>query len=154
MTPLNILEQKKTRLMQLKNRVREEETLLKSRERKARTRKLIELGGLIAKAQLGHLPSNAHYGSFLHLKSQLSQDAKLLEQWAYQGGAAFAQKESQKSTVIVSFAEKPSADTCLQMQALGLKWNAIRQEWQGHVVLQEVTDLLQDRNAVVQKVKH
>jgi hypothetical protein len=63
MTQTNLLEKKKTRLMQMKNRVRETESLLRHQERKARTRRLIELGGLIAKAQLDHLPTNTLYHS-------------------------------------------------------------------------------------------
>lgn len=154
MTPTNILEQKKTRLMQLKNRIRDQEALLKSQERKDRTRRLIELGGLVAKAQLDHLPSNAIYGSLLYIKEQLTNNAKLQDQWAHQGGAAFSKSERLKAAVIVSFSEKPSADICLQMRALGLKWNAIRKEWQGHTDMQELSNLLQDQNAVVQEVKH
>jgi hypothetical protein len=154
MTQINILEQKKERLMQLKNRIREEETLLKAKERKARTRRLIELGGLVTKAQLDHLPSNTLYGSLLHIKEQLANNAKLQAQWAHQGGAAFSKSDIPKTAVIVSFSEKPSADLCIKLRALGLKWNNIRQEWQGHTILQEVTDLLQDQKAVVQEVKH
>lgn len=154
MNQLNILEQKKTRLMQLKNRIKDQEALLKIKERKVRTRRLIELGGLITKAQLDHFPSNTIYGSLLYLKDQLANNAKLQDQWTHQGGAAFSKAEKRKAAVIVSFPEKPSADLCVKLRALGLKWNNIRQEWQGHTVLQEVTDLLQDQNAVVQEVKH
>jgi hypothetical protein len=154
MTQTHILEKKKTRLMQLKNRVRETESLLNHQERKARTRRLIELGGLLVKAQLDHLPTNTLYGSFLHIKDQLSTNAKLLEQWAQQGGVAFSQTTKLKSAIIVSFAEKPSADLCLKLRALGLKWNTIRQEWQGNVILQDAQDLLQDKDAVLQEVKH
>ena len=140
--------------MQLKNRVRETEALLKHQERKARTRRLIELGGLIAKAQLDHLPSNTLYGSFLHIKEQLARNAKLQEQWAQQGGAAFSQTEKVKTAVVVSFTEKPSADICLKLRTLGLKWNTIRKERQGNVVLQDAQDLLQDQNAVLNEVSH
>src|SRR5262245_23769684 len=103
MNQINILEQKKARLMQLKNRIREEETLLKSRERKVRTRRLIEIGGLVAKAQLDHLPTNTLYGSLLHIKEQLANNAKLQAQWTHRGGAAFSKADIPKTAVIVSF---------------------------------------------------
>ena len=56
----NVEEQKK-KLEQKRNRLAAEETKLKLKERKARTRHLIENGGLITKAGLSHLPSNALY---------------------------------------------------------------------------------------------
>jgi hypothetical protein len=154
MTQTNLLEQKKTRLLQLKNRVRETEALLKNQERKARTRRLIELGGLVAKAQLDHLSTNTLYGSFLHIKAQLTNNAKLLEQWTHEGGTAFSQVERLKTAIIVSFTKKPSTDMCLKLRALGLKWNPIRKEWQGNVVLQDAQELLQGQDAVLEEVNH
>ena len=68
----NVEEQKK-RLEQKKHRLSIEETKLKLKERKARTRHLIENGGLITKAGLDHLPSNALYGALLSLKKQINQ---------------------------------------------------------------------------------
>jgi hypothetical protein len=80
---------------------------LKHQERKERTRRLIELGGLIAKAQLEHLSINTLYGSFLHIKSQLANNTKLLDQWTREGDAAFSQADQLKTAVIVSFINKP-----------------------------------------------
>ena len=46
------LETQKKKLAQKKNRIAVEETRLRLKERKARTRHLIELGGLVVKAEL------------------------------------------------------------------------------------------------------
>jgi hypothetical protein len=58
------LEQKKARLVM-------QETRLKIQERKRRTRRLIEIGGLVVKAELDFLSSNAIYGGLLAMHKQI-----------------------------------------------------------------------------------
>ena len=67
------------------------EKALQEKERKERTRKLIELGGLIAKAKLDHLDVKTLYGALLTLQSQAG-NATTLTQWSKQGQIAFADK--------------------------------------------------------------
>ena len=67
--------EQKLRLEQKKNRLIAEETKLKMKERKMRTRHLIEMGGLIVKAELDHLPTNTLYGSLLSLKNSLTNQS-------------------------------------------------------------------------------
>ena len=64
----NVVEQK-VRLEQKKNRLIAEETRLKLKERKMRTRHLIEVGGLVTKAGLDYyllIHFTAHYYQLLH----------------------------------------------------------------------------------------
>ena len=56
------VEEQKIKLEQKKNRLAAEEMRLKLKERKARTRHLIELGGLVVKANIHYLPTNTIYG--------------------------------------------------------------------------------------------
>ena len=53
---------------QQKARLAEQEAKLKTAERKARTRRLIEAGGLVDKAGLLELEANALYGALLSLR--------------------------------------------------------------------------------------
>jgi hypothetical protein len=53
---------------QQKARLAEQEAKLKDAERRARTRRLIEAGGLIDKAGLLDLDANALYGALLSLR--------------------------------------------------------------------------------------
>ncbi|KJV73650.1 conjugal transfer TraD family protein [Orientia tsutsugamushi str. TA716] len=50
-----------------------DEVNLKIKERKMRTRRLIEMGGLVAKANLDHLPTNTLFGAIVSLKETLTQ---------------------------------------------------------------------------------
>ena len=58
-----------TRLEQQRNRLQQAETRLKTDERKARTRRLIETGGLVDKTGLAGLEPNVLYGGLLALKA-------------------------------------------------------------------------------------
>ena len=57
-----------TRLEQQRARIAEEEARIKDQERKQRTRRLIEAGGLVEKAELLDLEANVLLGGLLALK--------------------------------------------------------------------------------------
>ena len=58
---------------QQKARLAEQEAKLKDAERRARTRRLIEAGGLIEKVGLLDLDTNALYGALLSLRNSRRQ---------------------------------------------------------------------------------
>ena len=62
---MNDLEKKKEVLKLKKSRIEHQERLLKLKERKKRTRVLIEIGGTAAKAKIDHLNTNTLFGAFL-----------------------------------------------------------------------------------------
>lgn len=152
MTKSNLLERKKQTLEFKKNRLKQLESHVKTMERKTRTRRLIELGGLVSKAGLEDLESNALLGGLLNLK-QLLSDQKMKEEFAHQGGQAFAKENQNKSPVIVKFDEKPDEETRSKMRELGLKWNAIRGEWQGYAEWQKLDEFLAGYSAEITHVK-
>lgn len=88
MTTTNLLEKRK-KLKQRKNRLKQLEVSLTMQERKQRTRRLIELGGLVSKAGLDSWNANALLGGFLSLKER-EVDQTQLEEWAHKGAVAFA----------------------------------------------------------------
>lgn len=124
----------KLRLEQKKNRLIAEETKLKLKERKMRTRLLIEMGGLIVKAELDHLPTNTLYGSLLFLKESLNKQPDIQDQWTKTGKAAFDQEQQQKTAVILKLTEKPSLEIRSHIRSHSLKWNHLRNEWYGYVL--------------------
>lgn len=130
------LENKKQKLEQQKAKIGLQEARLKLMERKARTRRLIELGGLLAKVELDTQPNNILYGMLLEAKEKIDlnvKDKSQLEKWAKIGGAAFASEQKDKVPVILSFDSKPPSEARNIIRSHGLKWNNIRKEWHGHV---------------------
>ena len=65
------IEEQKVKLEQKKHRLVLEETRLRLKEQKMRTRHLIEIGGLVVKAGLDHLPANTLYGALISLNDEL-----------------------------------------------------------------------------------
>lgn len=88
MTQTNLIEKRK-KLEQRKNRLKQLESALNAQERKNRTRRLIELGGLVSKAQLENWSANALLGGLLSLKEK-EMDANQMNIWTHQGGKVFS----------------------------------------------------------------
>jgi hypothetical protein len=143
----NVEEQKK-KLEQKKHRLSIEETKLKLKERKARTRHLIENGGLITKAGLDHLPSNVLYGALLSLKEQINESQEIIAAWIVKGDAAFNEEQQKFTPVILTFENQPDKEIRDQVRSLGLRWNKFRKEWYG-----TCTDL-DVLNAVIKDQQH
>jgi hypothetical protein len=126
------LDQQKKKLEQKKARIAIDETRLKLKERKMRTRALIEQGGLITKAGLDHLPSNALYGALLFIKKDLDANENLLSKWIVKGQAAF-NAERNTTAVILKFDDQPTSDIRAFIRSHGLRFNRFRSEWYGNV---------------------
>ena len=127
----NVVEQK-VRLEQKKNRLIAEETRLKLKERKMRTRHLIEVGGLVTKAGLDYLPTNTLYGALLSIAKSLETNEAVKEQWAKIGKAKLDQEQTDKHAVILKFEQEPSSEIRTAVRNHGLKWNKLRCEWYGY----------------------
>ena len=128
----NVVEQK-SRLEQKKNRLIAEETRLKLKERKMRTRHLIEVGGLVTKAGLDCLPTNTLYGALLSIGESLETNVAIKEQWTKIGKTKLEEEQTNKHAVILKFEQELSNEIRKVIRNHGLKWNKLRQEWYGYV---------------------
>lgn len=142
--------QRKAELERQKVAIMGREKALKETMRRERTRKLIEMGGLIAKAGMDSLNTHALYGALLSLKEKMNKPESLQE-WSQKGTSAFMidQTRGEGIPLIVQFKEKPSEETRAAIRAFGLKWNGIRQEWQGIANFEEVKSVAQHYNGNV-----
>ena len=128
----NVVEQK-VRLEQKKNRLIAEETRLKLKERKMRTRHLIEVGGLVTKAGLDYLPTNTLYGALLSIASSLETNQVIKDEWTKIGKTKLDQEQTNKHAVILKFEQEPNNEIRQAVRNHGLKWNELRTEWYGYV---------------------
>lgn len=95
MTKINLIEKRKKYIEQRINKLKEMQASLNTQERKKRTRRLIELGDLISKAQLQDWDVNTLYGALLSLKEK-EADQLQVEVWAYKGGREFGLEKNGK----------------------------------------------------------
>ena len=153
----SILEKKQILLEQRKNRLLIEETKLKEKQRRLRTRNLIEYGGLIAKAKLDHLSKTTLFGALLTLKTKLEQTNAsnhnntntdtIISNWATLGKEYLEKEQQQTTPVILSFIEKPPLNIRQEIRKLNLKFNSFRNEWYGNILdLNSLKSLLQNNN--------
>jgi len=127
------IENQKIKLVQKKNRLAAEEVRLKLKERKMRTRHLIEMGGLIVKAKLDDLSMNTLYGALISLNHDLKTHLEITkEKWTKLGKSALDQEQKEKIAIVLKFMEKPSLEIRSLVRECGLKWNKIREEWYGY----------------------
>jgi hypothetical protein len=119
---------------QQKAKLAEQEAKLKQAERKARTRRLIEAGGLVEKVGLIGLDTNALYGALLSLRDGVD-DAKKVEQWTALGGRSFLREDRArgdgKEPVVLAFPSALSKDATTPLRAAGFRYNKMLQHWEG-----------------------
>src|SRR5277367_735884 len=119
---------------QQKARLAEQEAKLKVDERKARTRQLIQAGGLVDKAGLLELEPNALYGALLSLRERAG-DAEQVRQWTALGGRAFAREarlaEEGKEAIVLAFPAALGRDATTALRGAGFRFNKLLQHWEG-----------------------
>jgi len=124
---------------QQKARLAEQEAKLKDAERRARTRRLIEAGGLIDKVGLLDLDANALYGALLSLRDGAT-DKDQVGKWAALGGRAFAHearlRDEGKEAVVLTFPAPLAKEATNALRAAGFRFSKIMRHWEGlaHVV--------------------
>jgi hypothetical protein len=103
-------------------------------ERKLRNRRLFEAGGLVEKAKLSGLPSNALYGALLSLKDA-AEDPEQVERWATLGGRAFdreaKQREAGQEAIVITFPQLVPKPVAAALRAAGFRFNRILRHWEG-----------------------
>lgn len=158
MTTTNIIEKRRKNIEQRKNKLKQLEVSLNAQERKKRTRRLIEIGALAEKANLKDWPSNALLGAFLFIKEKES-DKKQMDAWAHKGGTVFSSEKDKSlslqkrgSPVIVKFETPPPEEVKATLKSIGLKWNALRKEWEGYAQIEKLKEILEPHSASIREL--
>ena len=139
---MNELEKKKEALKLKKSRIEHQERLLKLKERKNRTRLLIEVGGVASKGGIDHLNTNTLLGAFLEIKEK-EQEEGTLKRWTKKGAEALDRdKKKNGEPLILTFAEEPEKKIKTEIRQAGLRWNRFRKEWQGFAKKAQLEKLL------------
>jgi len=150
---MEAIEEKKKALALKKSRIEAQEKMLREKERKLRTRRLIELGGLVVKSNIEGLNNNALLGALLEIKDQMNE-REAIERWKDKGDAAFeADRVENGEALTVSFELEPPREAKSILRDLGLKWNRFRKEWQGYAQKERVEKELKEFSPTVESVE-
>ena len=148
----NAIDEKKKKLAFKKAKIAMQEQLIKEKERKQRTKNLIKLGALIAKAKIESFEKEEILGALLEIKEK-SDDESLRKKWKEKGSAVFeSEKEKIGQAIIISFGEMPSTEVRKKLKDNKFRWNAWRKEWQGIGNIEELKNLFKNDRAQIENV--
>ena len=140
---------------QQKARLAEEAAKLKDAERRARTRRLIEAGGLIDKTGLLELEPNALYGALLSLRDGAA-DKDQVGKWAALGGRAFARearlRDEGKEAVVLTFPAPLAREATTALRQAGFRFSKVMQHWEGLARFAEAEALAKAHGGTVRHV--
>ena len=138
---------------QQKARLAEQEAKLKDAGRKARTRRLIEAGGLIEKAGLLDLDANALYGALLSLRGGADDQ---IEKWSALGGRTFARearlRDEGKQAVVLTFPAPLARDVTTTLRQAGFRFSKVLQHWEGLARLEDAEQLARAHGGVARRI--
>lgn len=147
------LSHQKEKLERQKARLQSQEQKLKLLERKKRTRRLIELGGLIVKAELESLNNNTLLGALMSIKSSLQTHESVIQEWTSIGASAFEASShviDDKTPLVITFKTEPPRELKSSLRDLNFKWNPFRKEWYGYGDMKSLLKLTQHYEAMVE----
>ncbi len=140
---------------QRKARLAEVDARFALADRKLRTRKLIEAGGLVDKAGLLGLEPNALYGALLSLKEPAA-NPETIEQWAAHGGRTFArearERDEGREAIVIAFPALVPKDVGNALRKAGFRFNRILQHWEGLARYDDAEALARENGGVARRV--
>ncbi len=140
---------------QQKAKLAEQEAKLKTAERKARTRRMIEAGGLVEKTGLLDLDTNALYGALLSLREAASSK-KQVEQWAAVGGRAFSREANARGEgrepIVLTFAAALPLAVTVTLRAAGFRFNKVLRHWEGLARLEDAESIASKNAGIVRQM--
>lgn len=149
------LAERQARLEQQRARLQLEESRLKEAGRKARTRRLIESGGLVDKAGLLELDSAVLYGALLQVAAD-ARSSERVEQWRVAGGRAFDHeakaREAGREPLVLTLPAPASAPLQAQLRKLGFRWSKVLRHWEGLALHVEADALATEHGGAVRRV--
>lgn len=147
------LAQKLERAAQRKAKAEQEQARLKTEQRKERTRQLIELGGLIVKAKIDHLPPTALYAQFLRIAEDAKIDPTRVTLWAREGGRHFQSEEDNRVVAIARFEHRIEPEIAAALRAAGLRWSKLLNQWQGRVLWDDAAAAVEAGGGTIERVR-
>lgn len=150
------LAERQVRLGQQRARLQMEENRLREAERKARTRRLIEAGGLVDKAGLLDVNSAVLYGALMQVAAE-AQNTERVEQWRVAGGRAFDHETKARMAgrepLVLTLPSPATAPLQAQLRKAGFRWSKVLRHWEGMALFDEAAALAEEHGGAVRRVK-
>ena len=149
------LAERQARLEQQRARLQRDEASIREAERKARTRRLIEAGGLVDKAGLGEIGANVLYGALLDVAGKTG-DPDQVARWEASGGRAFDReakaRDADREPLILTLDGTQPALVTARLRGLGFRWSRVLRHWEGLAVFDDAKAAADEVGAVLRRV--
>lgn len=140
-------------IAQRKAKAEQQEAQLRDMQRKERTRRLIEIGGLAAKAGIDGLSTAALYDRFLDIAAG-AKDPKAVAAWTEAGGRRLhiEGQDGSRIVAIAKFTDKLPPEYTALLRGVGFKWNRFLVHWEGEVEWDSARPLVESKGGTIAKV--
>ena len=135
-----------------KAKAEQEASRLKLMQRKERTRRLIEIGGLAVKAGIDDLPASALYDRFLAIAAD-AKDKKTVAGWERSGSRHFQTEEDTRVVAVAKFTAKIEPELAASLRAIGFRWNRFLKQWEGNVQYDEAKALVEGQGGTIKRLE-
>ena len=126
------------------------EKLIREKERKLKLKRLLELGDIVAKAEIDHLDVETLLGAFLEIKA-LSAKEERVEKWKAFGKESLdIDKVLNPQPLIVSFESELPMNIKIALRQKKFRWNQFRREWYGYGKKDDIEEFLKGQKANVE----
>ena len=150
------LAERQVRLEQQRARLQMEENSLREAERKARTRRLIEAGGLVDKAGLLNVDSAVLYGALMQVAAD-ARSTERVEQWRVAGGRAFDRetkaRDAGREPLVLTLPAPAAAPLQAQLRKAGFRWSKVLLHWEGLALPDEAAALAAEHGGSVRRIR-
>jgi hypothetical protein len=150
------LAERQVRLEQQRARLQMEENRLREAERKARTRRLIEAGGLVDKAGLLDVDSAVLYGALMQVAAE-TRNTERVEQWRVAGGRAFDHETkvrvAGREPLVLTLPASATAPLQARLRKAGFRWSKGLLHWEGVALHDEAAALAAEHGGAVRRVR-
>jgi len=149
--PKLTLAQRLERAEARKAKAEQEAARLKLIQKKERTRRLIELGGLAVKAGIDELPPTALYACFMHIAKE-AKNPDTLTRWERIGSKHFQEEEDMRVIAIARFPDKVEPELAAALRSAGFRWNRFLKQWEGKVLWDEAASMVKGQGGSIDMV--
>ena len=134
-----------------KAKAEQEAARLKLIQKKERTRRLIDIGGLAVKAGIDELPATALYACFMHIAKE-AQNPDTVTRWERAGSRFFQEEEDLRVVAVARFLDKVEPEVAAALRSAGFRWNRFLKQWEGKVLWDEAAAMVNSQGGTIDKV--
>ena len=116
--------------------------------RKQETKRLIEIGRIAARFELGTFDDLVLTGAFAEIQEK-SRQPTLIDDWKKKGERLSSVSHY---PLLISFEKEPNDKLKAELKDRRFKWNSFRKEWQGYGIKDEIEKLTQEFKGSVEVV--